>query len=123
MPGWAERSFGDVLDLFEEQVIKAGEDTFARNLLRHVLALGPDGAGIKRLYWTEIILPRRRTFTSMIEAARLSGEVSGTTDPDLIQDQMAGALAYRLLLADGPIDAAGLRTYVRQLLISLGLRP
>jgi len=122
LPDWQDRPLTEILATFERQLVEVALQPDSLALLRQIVALGSEGAAIKRLYWQEIVLPRRKALTKIITAARVRGELPPGPDPDLIQDQLSGALIYRLLLAETPKPAA-LRSYVRALLEASGLKP
>jgi AcrR family transcriptional regulator len=117
---WASRPIREVLDLFERLTVAAVADPLSLGLLRQVLALPPDHP-IKRAYWTKVIEPRRAVFATMILAARESDELPPGPDPDLLQDLLAGGLAYRLLMHPEPLDQPEAERYVRRVLSALGL--
>lgn len=119
---WASRPIGEVLDLFRELTVAAAGDPLSLGLLRQVLALEPDHP-IKRRYWSTVLEPRREVFTKMILAARHSGELPPGAKPELVQDLLAGAIAYRLLMHPVPPDERGAESYVREVLNALGLNP
>jgi AcrR family transcriptional regulator len=121
LPDWHDRPLTEILATFERQLVDVALRPDSLALLRQVVALGPEGAAIKRLYWQEIVLPRRAALSSIISAARSRGELPPGPDPDLLQDQLSGALLYRLLLAETPKPAA-MRSYVRALLEATGLK-
>ncbi|MEU6844602.1 TetR/AcrR family transcriptional regulator [Streptomyces sp. NPDC046716] len=49
---------------------------------------------------------RNALVVTLLEQARLHGELRAETDPEVLFDQLAGALYYRLLVTGRPIDAA-----------------
>lgn len=54
---------------------------------------------------------RNRLAYALIEAARERGELRPGTDPEVLLDQLAGALYYRVLITGNPVD----RDYTRRL--------
>jgi AcrR family transcriptional regulator len=120
--GWASRPIGEVLDLFLELTVAATSDPLSVGLLRQVLALEP-GSPIKSRYWATVIEPRREKFATMILAARHRGELPPGPEPELAQDLLAGAIAYRLLMHPVPLDERQAESFVRRVLHALGLDP
>lgn len=117
---WARRPIDEVLDLFQRLTAAAAIDPLSLGLLRQMLALPPDNA-LRRTYWSSIIAPRREAFARMILAARRDGALPPGRDPDLLQDLLAGGIAYRLLMHPEPLDRAGAERYVREVLNAVGL--
>ncbi|WP_406463293.1 TetR/AcrR family transcriptional regulator [Streptomyces sp. NBC_00111] len=54
----------------------------------------------------EMFARRNSLALALLEQAREQGELRATADPEVIFDQLAGALYYRLLVTGQPIDAA-----------------
>lgn len=119
---WASRPIADVLDLFQRLTAAAASDPFSVGLLRQVLALENDSP-IKRAYWSTVVEPRREVFAKMILAARKSGELPPGPDPEMVQDLLAGAIAYRLLMHPGRLDEQQAERYISRLLGALSLSP
>src|SRR5690625_678579 len=51
---WADLPLEAILDLFVDRAAAALEDAFARDLLRQLVALGPDGGAITQTYLVEM---------------------------------------------------------------------
>ena len=119
---WAQRPHSAVVAVFKELTVQALVDPHSMDLLRQVTAL-PADSPVKLHYWAQIVRPRRDTFSVIIRAARARGELPAGPDPDLLQDQLAGALLYRSLVDPAPIDRREAAEYVDGLLSSLGLLP
>lgn len=117
---WASRPIGEVLEMFRELTVAAAGDPLSVGLLRQMLALKPNHP-IKRAYWSTVIEPRREVFAKMIMSARAKGEIPPGLEPQLLQDLLAGAIAYRLLMHPEPPDALHAESYVRGVLSALGL--
>ncbi|MEV7405206.1 TetR/AcrR family transcriptional regulator [Streptomyces sp. NPDC091267] len=61
----------------------------------------------------QVMFRRRNALVlALLEQARQSGELRADIDPEVLFDQLAGALYYRLLITGSPVDAA----YVDRLL-------
>ncbi|NED85084.1 TetR/AcrR family transcriptional regulator [Streptomyces sp. SID11233] len=68
------------------------------------------GAAVRAMF-----LRRNALVLRMLEQARDAGELQKGVDPEVVFDQLAGALYYRLLITGAPIDAA----YVDRLVASV----
>ncbi|MHC3818213.1 TetR/AcrR family transcriptional regulator [Streptomyces sp. DT9] len=68
------------------------------------------GAAVRAMF-----LRRNALVLRMLEQARDAGELDKDVDPEVVFDQLAGALYYRLLITGAPIDAA----YVDRLVASV----
>jgi hypothetical protein len=114
-----EPPVGEVLEMFRELTVAAVRDPLSVGLLRQMLALEPTNP-IKRAYWSTGIEPRREVFAKMIVSARATGEIPPGPQPELLQDLLAGAIAYRLLHPE-PLDEPQAESYLRGVLSALGL--
>jgi len=119
---WAERPLAEVIGAFEQLTVAALVDACSVGLLRQMVALDTKSP-IKRQYWSTIVQPRRDVFSQMIVTARSRGELAPGVDPELLQDQLGGALLYRALMCPDALDADEAQRYVRRLLETLGLKP
>ena len=117
---WAARSHAEVMAIFRTMTVQALTDGRSMDLLRQVSALPADSA-VREAYWSAVVAPRREIYSAMVRAARGRGELPPGPDPDLLQDQLAGALSYRVLVNPAPLDAEEAEDYTRRLLESLGL--
>lgn len=118
---WTERSLAEVIAIFEQLTVAALVDARSMGLLRQMVALESDSP-IKRQYWSTIVQPRRDIFSQMITTARSRGELAPGPDPELLQDQLGGAILYRALMRPDPLDTDEAQRYVRLLLETLGLK-
>lgn len=117
---WSSRPVAEVTELFTRLTVAAVTDRRSMALLRQMLALDRDSP-IKRRYWATVIQPRRETFARMIVTAREQQLLPEGLDPYLLQDVLAGALAYQLLMNPEPLGRTAAERYVRRLLDGLGL--
>ncbi|NUR90870.1 MAG: TetR/AcrR family transcriptional regulator [Nonomuraea sp.] len=62
----------------------------------------------------EMYAARNSIALGMIERARERGDLPPSTDPEVLFDQLAGALYYRVLITGAPVD----RTYAERLVAS-----
>lgn len=117
---WTDRPLGVILDLFVDRASAALEDEFARDLLRQLVALGPDGGAITQTYLVEMFAPRREAFSAKIREAQDDGQIDPALDPELMQDLLAGALIHRLLLWGDMATDTDPRSHVNAVLSAIG---
>lgn len=75
---------------------------------------------LMRAYWDAHLAPRRKAFSKSLARMREEGRVPAHTDPDVLQDILAGALLYRFLVQPGKSTAQDRRAYSLKLLRQLG---
>ena len=119
---WAERPFAEIMAIFRALTVQALMDARSMDLLRQVTAL-PERSTIREVYWSTVVQPRRDAYSALVAAARERGELPPGADPDLVQDQLAGALLYRALVHPAPLGRRDAEDYTQRLLQSLGLVP
>ncbi|ANY07765.1 TetR/AcrR family transcriptional regulator [Pseudonocardia sp. HH130630-07] len=117
---WATRSHADQMAIFTRLAVRGLTDAGGIGLLRHVTAL-PGDSPVRHAYWSTIVAPRRDVFTQLLVSARAAGDLPQGPAPDLLLDQLAGALTYRALVHPTPLDKDTAEHYLRRLLTSLGL--
>lgn len=117
---WTAQSHAEVMSIFKALTVRALTDHHSMDLLRQVTAL-PEHSAIREAYWSAVVEPRRDAYASLVSAAREHGELPPGPDPYLLQDQLAGALTYRVLVNPAPISKREAEDYTRRLLESLGL--
>lgn len=117
---WRARPLQEVLDIFVEQTVAALKNDFVRKLMRAFYSLSEQESELRRIYWSSIIEPRRRAFSSMIAEAQKRGEIDPSLDPDVMQDVLAGALSYRFLLNPEAFDGGDLAAYIHSVLRAAG---
>lgn len=117
---WAERPLEEILELFVERAAAALQDAFARNLVRQLVALGPDGGQITQTYLVEMFVPRREAFSEKIREAQAHGQIDPCLDPELMQDLLAGALIQRLLVWGEVATETNPKSYVEAVLEAVG---
>jgi len=59
---------------------------------------------LRRLFLERYVIPRRQIQRSIIEDAIASGELKGSTDPELLIDALNGPLFFRWLQGHAPLD-------------------
>ncbi len=117
---WAARPHAEVMSIFKKLTVRALTDARSMDLLRQITGL-PKHSPIRETYWSTIVQPRRDTYAALVTAARQRGELPPGPEPDLLLDQLAGALAYRALVNPAPISTQEAEAYTQRLLESLGL--
>jgi AcrR family transcriptional regulator len=122
LENWADRSLNEILDIFAEQTAAVSADPFARKLIRQLYALGERDTTIKQAYWSTIVEPRRKAFTAIIRQAQRRGQINPNLNPEIMQDMLSGAIAYRLLAHPDDTSIDGMRAYVKALLLAAGFR-
>jgi len=68
-----------------------------------LLAEGQSDSGIRQAFFDRWVSPRRTATIADLQRAKDAGELRGTTDPELLNDSIFGAIYYRLLLRSGPL--------------------
>ena len=122
--GWEAADWGDVdADSFVHMMLETVPQTLANPALAPLAArlLGASQAHpeLAAAYWDGMLAPRREAFARAIAAMQAAGRLSPAMNPDVLQDMLAGALVYRLLLSP-PEGVEGWRAYCRELLRGLG---
>ena len=125
----AEETFGDwetlpldeLLERFIALAPKLMTDPAHRRLLGQAIRAAPSAPEIVTVYWEAFLKPRRESFARLLAVARAQGHLQSTIASDLLEDMLAGALMYRLLLEPGEPTEAELRTYLGRLFAALGL--
>lgn len=117
---WATRPHAEVMSIFTALTVQALTDAHSMDLLRQVTAL-PEHSPIREAHWSAVVQPRRDAYADLVRAARQRGELPPGPDPYLLQDQLAGALAYRALVNPAPLSMQEAEDYTQRLLQSLGL--
>ena len=120
--GWDIR-LASLLTLFADRVRTVFADQRLRRLIMQLLSLGPEASAIRDEYFAAVVAPRRVAFARAIAAAAAAGEIASDVDPWLVQDAIAGALAYQLV--SGGAEAADFDggAYALRLFRLTGLMP
>ncbi|APX32204.1 hypothetical protein BH708_05110 [Brachybacterium sp. P6-10-X1] len=117
---WTNWPLLAILDQFVRRAAAALNDGFARDLIRQLVALGPDGDAITQTYLAEMFTPRRDAFSAKIREAQADGQIDRSLDPEIMQDLLAGALIHKMLLWGDHATNADPRAYVEAVLESIG---
>lgn len=114
-PGRRTRS---ALQALERQLI-AVADRLATRSGRHVTAMiaaaDPD-TEVAKAFRHHFVLARRAEGRAWLEQALQAGELRSDLALDVAADQIYGALFFRLMLGHAPVDAAFVRSLLRQVL-------
>jgi hypothetical protein len=106
MPNWQTWTVADVVRWLIEHGPRSMFDPTIISLLRHTLALGPQGVKMKTIYSDVFVRSRRQVFSANDPTGTGKREPHGP-DPELLQDMMSGALIQRLLIdQDDSCEAA-----------------
>ena len=92
-----------------------------RKLLSRLIGSIHGHPRLMEIYWQVYIAPRRAAFGLLLDQARARGELPASTDTDLLQDLLGGAMLHRLLLDPAPPTADSVRVYLDRVLRQLGL--
>jgi AcrR family transcriptional regulator len=122
------------VSLMDSGDLRADLVTFARTL-----ANGLRAPGSKRLVaevavatcqrpeladaFQQLYSMRRADVVATVERAKASGELRGDCDPEMLIDQLSGALHYRMLLGEGPTESYAERLVDAVLEGALAARP
>lgn len=122
---WDAADWGRVdADSFVAMMLETVPETLANPelapLAARLLGASQSHPELVRAYWDGMLAPRREAFARSIAAMQAAGRLPPGADPDVLQDMISGALAYRLLLSP-PASADVWRDYCRKLLGALGL--
>lgn len=109
-----------ILDLFVRRAATALNDGFARDLVRQLAAVAPDGDTITQTYLVEMFTPRREAFSEKIREAQSDGQIDSTFDPKIMQDLLAGALIHKMLLCGDRSTSTDPKAYVEAVLEGIG---
>ncbi|WP_439815533.1 TetR/AcrR family transcriptional regulator [Zavarzinia sp. CC-PAN008] len=125
VPDWSRFGVADLVAYMMGTVSAAmGRGDLGR-LVVQLLATAHSHPALIAAYWQAHLAPRRAAFGKALEGMIAQGQLRGPAggpppDPDLIQDQLNGALLYRFLLQPGAHPLEERRAYCRRLLAALG---
>ena len=100
-------TFRGDLSAVVKETIRAFSDPAAAQALAGVVTETAQDPALAELVQGTFIEAERQWMTTILDAARSTGEVSGPVDPDVLLAALVGATLYRALLAgDRPPDRA-----------------
>lgn len=117
---WREVDADTFVRMMLETVPQTLADPALAPLTARLLGASQSHPELVRAYWDGMLAPRRQAFARAIVGMQAAGRLPADADPEVLQDVLAGALAYRLLLSPAQ-DVEGWRAYCRQLLRTLGI--
>jgi len=117
---WREVDADTFVRMMLETVPQTLADPALAPLTARLLGASQSHPELVRAYWDGTLAPRRQAFARAIVAMQAADRLPADADPEVLQDVLAGALAYRLLLSPAQ-DVEGWRAYCRQLLRTLGI--
>jgi len=68
-----------------------------------LVAEGQSDPDIRQAFFDRWVSPRRTATIADLQRGKDTGELRGTTEPELLNDSIFGAIYYRLLLRSGPL--------------------
>jgi AcrR family transcriptional regulator len=119
---WEGAPLAELLAWLVEAAPRALAEPAARKLLARLIGSVPSHPELMSSYWNRILLPRRQAFGRILERDRALGSLPPSTDVEVLQDLIAGALLWHVMIQPGPRDAREIRSYLRRVLRQLGLR-
>lgn len=96
------------LDALASQLHRIVE-RFASPIGRHIgsmLAAADPESELSRAFRSHFVLARRAEGALLVERAIAAGELGADTDPEVLLDQLYGAVFFRLLMGHAKLDAA-----------------
>jgi AcrR family transcriptional regulator len=119
---WEGAPLAELLGWLVEAAPRALALPAARKLLVRLIGSVPSHPELISSYWNETLLPRRQAFARILERERGRGSLPPGTDADVLQDLIAGALLWHVMIGPGEHSAREIRSYLRRVLRQLGLR-
>ncbi len=92
------------LRAYLNQTVLRLKDAAWTNTLRSIVAEAQSDEQLRALVIEKMIEPRREAGRQVLRSAIASGEIASTLDEEVILDLIFGAVWYRLLLRDIPVD-------------------
>jgi AcrR family transcriptional regulator len=112
---------GELLAWLVDALPRALADPAARTLLARLIAAGASDPALVSTYWRTVLEPRRRALGRTLVAEREQGRLPARLDPELVQDLIAGALLWYVLVRPGGRSEREIRAYLRRVLRQLGV--
>jgi AcrR family transcriptional regulator len=96
------------LELVLEAVVGAALETGAGHVVPRLLGESAADPELQRLFYDNLVAPRRRVMRTVFERAVERGEVRDDLDLDLIMDLLVGSIMYRGMISGmDPVAMAG----------------
>ena len=119
---WEGAPLAELLGWLVEAAPRALARPEARKLLARLIGSAASHPELISSYWNETLLPRRQAFAKILERERKRGALPPGTDADVLQDLIAGALLWHVMIEPGERSAREIRSYLKRVLRQLGLR-
>jgi AcrR family transcriptional regulator len=119
---WEDAPLAELLGWLVEAAPRALARPAARKLLARLIGSVASHPQLISSYWNETLLPRRQAFAKILEGERTRGSLPPSIDADVLQDLIAGALLWHVMIQPGERSAREIRSYLRRVLGQLGLR-
>jgi AcrR family transcriptional regulator len=123
LPDWRKMPADEIVALLASTGPELVSRLAARKLIARLIGSVPNNPELMAAYWANQLEPRRRLFGEILEKAQSDGRISSKASPDLLQDIIAGAVIYRVLVHPGRPSTSEMRCYFSELLDALGLTP
>jgi AcrR family transcriptional regulator len=88
----------------------AGRASEIVTVMPRLLADAADDAELHRIFYDNLVRPRRAVLEMLLQRAIARGEVRADVDLDLAVDLIAGPMIYRLLITGGDVAGVGERS-------------
>lgn len=109
-----------------KEVFRAATQRFVGNmsaprraLLGYLLAEAQRDPEFRQAMWTNWIEPRRASGRKAIDGAIERGEIRADVDPDILIDNIAGGIYYRMMLPNSLMDEAFVNRFIEQVFMGL----
>ncbi len=122
MGAWEGAPLAELLGWLVEAAPRALARPAARKLLARLIGSVASHPELISSYWNETLLPRRQAFAKILEREHSRGSLPPSIDADVLQDLIAGALLWHVMIEPGERSAREIRSYLKRVLRQLGLR-
>src|SRR3954451_21204000 len=85
-------------------VLAAARTTNSAVFLPRLLAESAGDPELHRIFYENLVQPRREATREVLERAVARGELRGDVDLELVMDVLVGPIIYRLLIAGGDVE-------------------
>jgi AcrR family transcriptional regulator len=91
-------------DALAESVLAAARTTNSAVFLPRLLAESAGDPELHRIFYENLVQPRREATREVLERAVARGELRDDVDLELVMDVLVGPIIYRLLIAGGDVE-------------------
>jgi AcrR family transcriptional regulator len=103
--------------------VGAAEETGAAHVVPRLLAESAHDPELQRLFYDNLVAPRRKVLRMLFERGIERGEVRPDTDLDITMDLLVGSIVYRGLISGMDPSAMADRARVVMDTLLLGIKP